>query len=260
MKVISYSLYGSNPKYNVNAIVNCHLAEKIYPDWNLFFYLDNRVPQGVVNALESFKNVTIIYGDNHREDKVKMMDRFLAADNNQIEVFISRDCDSWLSYREKVCVDEFLSSEKTFHIIRDHCYHSQKIVGGMWGMKHGAFSNMKESISNFIKSPTSTEGRGFDQAFLADFVYPECVKNSLIHIGNQYNVNGQIANFYNDGGIPIPNHNVTNFENFPYMEAHRINAFGCICCKKIHQEYIGSMINNIPQETLRFLGETHGAL
>jgi hypothetical protein len=260
MKVISYSLYGSNPKYTINALINCHLAEKSSPEWNLFFYIDTRVPQSIVAALKSFKNVTIIYGDDKREDKVKMMDRFLAADNEGIDVFISRDCDSWLSYREKVCVEEFLNSDKTFHIIRDHCYHSQKIMGGMWGMKHGAFVNMKQSVANFIESPTSTTGRGFDQAFLADFVYPECIKDSLIHIGNQYNVNGQIANYFNDGGLPIPDHAETNFENFPYMEAHKINAFHCICCRKVHSEYIGSMMNNIPEETLKYLGETHGTL
>ena len=40
----------------------------------------------------------------------------------------------WVSYREKLLIDEWLS-DKDLHIIRDHCYHEKHIMGGMGSKK-----------------------------------------------------------------------------------------------------------------------------
>ena len=38
LKVISFSLYGDNPKYTTGLINNVLLAEYFYPGWNIYIF------------------------------------------------------------------------------------------------------------------------------------------------------------------------------------------------------------------------------
>ena len=46
--------------------------------------------------------------------------------------FVSRDLDSLFSHREQAAVEEWLKSEKYFHIMRDHPAHDEVILAGLW--------------------------------------------------------------------------------------------------------------------------------
>jgi hypothetical protein len=48
-------------------------------------------------------------------------------------VFCVRDADSRISKREKIAVDEWLDSNTSLHIMRDHPHHNYVIMGGMFG-------------------------------------------------------------------------------------------------------------------------------
>ena len=48
---------------------------------------------------------------------------------------MSRDLDSQFSEREQAAVQEWLQSNKAFHITRDHPAHKLPILGGCWGCK-----------------------------------------------------------------------------------------------------------------------------
>ena len=54
-KIISFSLWGTNPKYTIGAIKNADLAEEIYPDWVCRYYVAQDVPRGVLFKLEDKK-------------------------------------------------------------------------------------------------------------------------------------------------------------------------------------------------------------
>ena len=60
MKVISFCLWGNNPKYTVGAIRNAELAMAIYPGWTCRFYVANDVPNTILFNLEIFDNVEIV--------------------------------------------------------------------------------------------------------------------------------------------------------------------------------------------------------
>lgn len=246
-KIISYCLYNERPKDVVNGVVNCFLAKEIYPDWICRFYIDDTIPNSIKRILETFDNVEIVEMPRHQSSEA-MLWRFLPASEEDVDIMISRDADSWLSYRELSCVNDFLNSDKGFHIIRDHCYHSQKIMGGMWGIKKGIFPDMKNLVEEYIKNNT------YDQGFLADFVYPHIVENSLIHIGDQYDNSGRkTEGYFNDGAIPIPHYQDLNIDNFSFAEVNRINGFHCLHCNKTHDTFIGGIMTNIPQNTKLFL-------
>ena len=127
-KLISFSLWGDNDKYTIGAIKNSFLAKIIYPDWICRFYIGESVPEGIIYVLERLDNVEVIRM-KEMGDWTGMFWRFLPASDESVDIFLSRDCDSRLSYREKLCVDEWLKSDKNFHSIRDHQAHDIPIMG-----------------------------------------------------------------------------------------------------------------------------------
>jgi hypothetical protein len=247
-KIVSYSLYNKRPKDVINAIINCLLIPKIYPDWTVIFYVDDSIPKCIDALLRTFDYVEVIMMPHHRGSEA-MLWRFLPAADYHTTM-ISRDADSWVSVREKVCVDQWLASKKNFHIIRDHCYHSQKIMGGMWGVRNGILSDMKEGVEDFSKNNT------YDQGFLADRVYQNITHDLMVHYGNpQYNNQGQLVNgYFKDGDMfPIPPYQEWDepIPGLSFREANKMNAFHCSHCNKTHDILIGGITEHIPPRALQ---------
>jgi hypothetical protein len=59
----------------------------------------------------------------------QMMWRFLTLSDPLVDVTIFRDLDSNFSERETAAVKEWLSSNYTLHVMRDHPSHTTKILG-----------------------------------------------------------------------------------------------------------------------------------
>lgn len=175
-KVISFSLWGENPTYTIGAIRNAELAKEIYPGWLCRFYIGQSTPIEIISKLESFDNTEIIKMDVPG-DWTGMFWRFYAASDESIDVVIVRDCDSRLNEREKIAVDEWLNSDRGFHIMRDHPYHRIEILGGMWGAKKGVIPNIKNMIDNYVKGNYIQ----IDQYFLREKVYPLIHNNCFVH-------------------------------------------------------------------------------
>jgi hypothetical protein len=174
-KIISFSLWGDNPKYTLGAIKNAKLASTIYSNWICRYYIGLSTPTEIVDELKHMNNTEIVIM-NEQGDWNSMFWRFLPIGDNDIDVMLSRDCDSRLSIREKLCVDEFINSDKMFHNMIDHPFHNG-IMGGMWGAKKGVLNNMKELIDNWPK----TNQWQTDQSFLNTIVTPIIGDNIFIH-------------------------------------------------------------------------------
>lgn len=177
MKLITFSLWGDNPKYTVGAIKNAILAKEIYPDWVCRYYVGKTVPLSIIEELEVMSNVQVIKMDEDGDWK-GMFWRFEPASEPDVDVFISRDTDSRLSYREKAAVEQWLNSDKILHIMRDHPYHGYPILGGMWGLKSGAIPNMKELLSGFKQE----DEYGTDYIFLGANVTNRIkISDTMVH-------------------------------------------------------------------------------
>jgi hypothetical protein len=173
-KIISFSLWGDNPKYTIGAIRNAELIETIYPGWISRFYCGKSVPIEIIEKLKSLPQTEIIIMEVEG-DWTGMFWRFYACEDS--DVMLSRDTDSRLSNREKLAVDEWLNSDKDFHIMRDHPYHNTEILGGMWGVRNGLLKNIKELITDYTKGNFWQ----VDQNFLREKIYPMVVNNSFTH-------------------------------------------------------------------------------
>ena len=176
-KIISFSLWGSDRNYTNGAIKNAELADKIYPGWVVRYYCSKSVPIEILNHLGHADNTKIII-KNEVGDWRSSFWRFCPASDSDVSIMISRDCDSRLNLREKAAVDEWLSSEKSFHIMRDHPYHNTKILAGMWGVKNPKLRDMQKMIHEYLRGDISKET---DQIFLRERIYPLIKNDCLAH-------------------------------------------------------------------------------
>ena len=186
-KVISFSLWGDNPKYTIGAIKNAELIDTIYPGWIGRFYCGKSVPIDIIEILKTYTNVEVIEMEENG-DWSGMFWRFYACEDS--DVMISRDTDSRLNLREKNAVDEWLNSDKDFHIMRDHPYHNALILGGMWGVRNGILKNIVDLIKNYNKG----DFWQVDQNFLSEQIYPIVVNTSFVH-DSYHNINPWSKNF-----------------------------------------------------------------
>lgn len=251
--VISFSLYGNNPKYTYNAILNAIFARKLYKGWICRYYVDHTVPDNIISMLKSFDNTEIVKIESRNDAATgdKMLWRFYSASDPNVAAMISRDCDSWLSFREAYSVKKWIESDKQFHIIRDHCYHSQKIMGGMWGVKRGKVPDMYTLCQEYTLHQT------YDQGFLADKIYPRILDSVMVHIGEDQRVMGGAPShgYFPDGGIPFEPYPAI-IEYIPTIDIERandVNIFNCCHCGKNHLFFIGEMMNHFHSPTQQYL-------
>lgn len=222
-KIISFSLWGNNPKYNIGAIRNAELAKQLFPDWICRFYIGQSVPDKTILALEALDpNCYIWHMDNDPQggpgrqshsgsyDRSKiqlfkrnilgdwrmMFDRFRPAYDSDVGIMLSRDCDSRLSAREKSAVDEWILSDKDFHTIHDHFYHTVPILGGMFGMKRDAVPAFEFLMQNWLSSRKGNYWQ-IDQEFLSQEIWPRVKDNTLNH--SEFH-----TNIWPGKPIPIP--------------------------------------------------------
>ena len=163
-KVISFSLWGNNPTYNIGAIKNAELAKEFYPDFECWFYIHQEtVPEDTIKKLQEFNNTKIIFKSGDLNKIKPMMWRFESIDDPEVEIMLSRDTDSRFLLREKLAVNEWLNSTNLFHIMRDHPHHNFVILGGMFGSKK---IPQLPSWSNVMKNFIQEGDRNYDQNVL----------------------------------------------------------------------------------------------
>jgi len=150
-KVISYSLYGTNTFYYDKLKDIVKQMKSLYPDWSMRVFHDNSInrtikcqieclkddesnefydrvdfcnieneirskPKVLVNALNE---TTILSFIQHNLSYIHAMKwRFLPIGDSFVDVFSSRDTDSYLLQREVDSVNVWLNSDEKGHIMR----------------------------------------------------------------------------------------------------------------------------------------------
>jgi len=175
-RVISYGLYGTNPKYTHGAIRNAELVETYFPGWVIRFYVGSDVPVEIISKLSSL-GAEIFPIENIKGNIAGMFWRFLVADDPTVDRFIVRDSDSRLNARERFAVEEWINSGKGIHTIRDHVNHRRPLNGGLWGGTKGAINDMTE----MVKSWSNKNNYGADLQFLNQIVWEKVKNNQIGH-------------------------------------------------------------------------------
>lgn len=186
-KVISFSLWGTNPRYIHGALRNVLLAPDIYPGWEIWIYLDGSVPAPLPAILKDL-GATIKIKPSNSSVKERLCWRFEVANEENVGRFLVRDIDSVMSVREYLLVQKWLQSGQYFHIIRDWWTHTDLMLAGMWGGVAGILPDIKSKQLNYM--PPLLETANIDQWFLRDCVYNDISNSCLIHdrcFGNDIN-------------------------------------------------------------------------
>lgn len=176
-KLISFSLWGDNPKYCVGAIKNCDLASKIYPDWTCRFYCNKNVPKNIINSLIEKENTEVVIIEQNPDWKFAAA-RFLAISDYSCEYIIFRDTDSRLNFREKSAVENWIDSGKSLHIMKDHLGHCAfPIFAGMFGIKGRLVPNISELLNLF----DCNAHYNYDQFFLQKNIFSKFLNDICLH-------------------------------------------------------------------------------
>lgn len=130
-KVITYSLYGKNPRYYKLLKELIVKVKEMYPDYVMRIYHDDSVKRSLIcqnecsNSHVDFCNVHKIplsLTESNRVLDLKnvhaMMWRFLPVGDSFVSLFMSRDMDSELLQREVDSVQIWLKSQNIGHIMR----------------------------------------------------------------------------------------------------------------------------------------------
>ena len=215
-KYISFSLWCPNDSlsndeklednhktYLEGAIDNLRLNNIHFKDWKFRFYIDNSVPKEYINKIQLFGGEIV---DMSNSKIPGMYWRFLIMDDPKVDLFIVRDTDSRINYRDESAVNQWLKSNNILHICRDHPHHYYKMLGGMWGFKNYLNDDKSFKIKIYILfEQTKGKFKKMDDIyFLENKIYPKFIKNSFIH--DQYYKfenhsvqfsNTRIGEFYN---------------------------------------------------------------
>ncbi len=177
--VIAYSLWGEHPMFWFGACRNIEQAKEFFPGWICRFYIDRNCPQNLIDSLIG-ENVEIVLMDSKASFEGAFW-RFEAAADPSVDIMLSRDCDSRFSHREVSAINEWLVSDKEFHIMRDHPYHTVPILAGMWGCRNGLLRRGSVDIVSMINNWTHYTIKGCDQDFLGQVIYPLVKDVSMEH-------------------------------------------------------------------------------
>ncbi len=179
-RVISFSLWGSSPKYLVGSLENVRIAGDVYPGWTCRFYVNCSIPNEHRLSLMSL-GAEVVHVDDPDVVWNGLFWRFLVAADSTVGRFLVRDCDSRPSSREARAVGEWIASGKMFHSMRDHPGHiGMPMLGGMWGARCGAVEDMSGLIQRW-QAPRPPTTRGHDQFFLTEVVYPMARDSIVVH-------------------------------------------------------------------------------
>ncbi|XP_076046060.1 uncharacterized protein LOC143028182 [Oratosquilla oratoria] len=199
-KVVSYTYYGDTKDpmiyHRYFSEIPNRAAEVMdkYPGWIMRVYhnvsdLDLEGQKLLCDVFCSYPHLDFCHVDRlpppfeefGSQQKVGTLWRFLVGLDPLVDVFISRDLDSYILPREQAAVKQWLGTEYPYHIMRDHPYHKAHILAGLWGCR----INMKRANAYHLLSTVLSQSRddqwGYDQKLLRQIVWPATQGKMLGH-------------------------------------------------------------------------------
>jgi protein O-GlcNAc transferase len=178
-KVFSFSLFGTKQIYWRGMIKNIELIHEYFPEWYIYIWIGDGVSEDTILELHQKKNVVLL--PTNQSGLINMSYRFFSIDDPDVEVMCVRDADSRVNQRDKACIEDFVNSNKLFHIIRDHPNHHHPIMGGMWGIKKDLLQIKLQDAFHAWKTKHQATEFWNDMDFLKQFFYPHVLPYAIIH-------------------------------------------------------------------------------
>ena len=182
-KYVVFQIWGNDPLFLIGLIENVKLSPQIYPKWKIRIYY-NDVPDHWLLRIKKYP-VELIKETFNKKIKFQIW-RILPLFDKKVDIFICRDADSRINYREKAAVDNWLESEKPLHIMRDHPRgHKSIILAGMCGFNNRVIRKTIKLKDSDLIHKLKLNDRDTDQEFLRKFIFPFFAHNHIAH--DKYN-------------------------------------------------------------------------
>lgn len=172
--IIAFSLFGNDAVYTANMEKVIKTYNELLPGWKCRVYVAKDIDANYIKLLTG-NGCEVVIMENAGVDARYTTWRFLAIEEGA-EAVIIRDLDSMPTLREKIMIEQWLASDKDFHIIRDHIHHNALVMAGMWGIKKSTISIKKETRKHLL-----TNNYGVDQVFLEKVIYPRFKNSVMVH-------------------------------------------------------------------------------
>lgn len=176
--VLSFSLWGHQPRYLRGALDNTLAAAQVYPGWTLRFYVDDSVPAELCSALQDL-GAQVRYQPPGQSLRQRLAWRFDVANDPSVGRFVVRDVDSVVLQREAAAVDDWIASDQWFHVMRDWWTHTDPMLAGLWGGVAGVLPALMPLLQAY--RPPAMETPNIDQWFLRDQVWPLIRGHCRVH-------------------------------------------------------------------------------
>jgi len=235
-KIISFSLYGTTSQFSNSRgfykgiYVNYHLAKTLYPGWIIRVYMPSNEPEHIINELSQFTDIELILVETNICLRAL---RFLPHDDENVQVWLSRDLDSILNEREQVAVTDWLTnySTKELHIMTDHEQHYWTIAGGMFGFRNSSShsSSLIDFILQFSNKVSNNNNYAIDCDICEQFFYKTDNYIQYYGAGKKMSCNK-----------PFPPHKPIDYDfvgcvvdiNSYYGKLHLVQHYPQLCYKK----------------------------
>lgn len=178
-KIVSFSLFGNNPLYCIGMIENLKLMNEIYPNWTMRIYYSNDVPVNYINEAKKYNCELVLKERKNVYDGTLW--RFLPLLDNNVDLWISRDCDSRINYRELACVNEWIESNKCLHIMRDSIYHNDVIQAGMFGINNNLIKKYNIDFEKILFANYNFNNKNIDQIVLKNTIWKLLLNDHIAH-------------------------------------------------------------------------------
>ncbi|XP_069975263.1 uncharacterized protein, partial [Penaeus vannamei] len=238
-RVISYSLFGNNSKYWNGLEDILVTAKDLYPGWNVWLYT---IPSGRENIL-----CPLIHAHPHLyicdvtnlppplDDVTEVnprMWRFVAIGDELLSAMIVRDSDSKITTRESTAVVEWLALDSTFHLMRDHPFHSRPVLAGLWGARWDSRGgggpvlsprDLRDLRDAMVTKGKRPHARDQDQQVLAEILWPVMQSSLTSHDSfhcQVYPVGARPFPTRREGGLYVGNREYTNTTRRLLVEKH----------------------------------------
>jgi hypothetical protein len=193
--LISYCLFGDVTKYYPSLDINIKNISKF--NFNIIIICDD-INFKILKI--KYPSIKIIIGEKYNIQN-KMLWRLIPVFLNSSDVLFIRDADSIITDYEFSLMNEFIISEFSFHIIRNHPLHFMPIMGGLFGIKKNFYNIFQiPKISKYLS--TTKNIYDHDQFFLANRIYRQVINDALLHVSHY--------KYLNEKTIPI-NFDINNY-------------------------------------------------
>lgn len=194
MKGIVYSLFGyerarAEGCFDFNSylrgLMTClRFNRLIYPEWQTILETDHETYNAFEPLFKILQNKNILLVEKNKNG-AKLCEAMLwrlrpvywkdTFQKWQYSHIICRDLDSPSVYREAQSVQIWINHDKGMHAITDSVSHNLPLLGGMIGVRPDYFSartNTQDFESLMKLCRYDLSGKGSDQSFLNDIIYP----------------------------------------------------------------------------------------